>query len=71
VALAIGDREWEVAKIKSRLARRKAPLGSETLTTRVRRSLSDLGNMFRSSHEEARKALGALLRENRLRAKWT
>ena len=29
VALAIGDREREVAEIKSRLARRKAPLGSE------------------------------------------
>jgi hypothetical protein len=69
VALAIGDREREVAEIKSQLARRKAPLGSEALATRVRRTLSDLGNMFRSSPEDARKALGALLGENRLRVK--
>ncbi len=69
VALAIGDREREVAEIKSRLARRKAPLGSEALESRVRRTLSDLGNMFRGSPEDARKALGALLGENRLRVK--
>jgi hypothetical protein len=69
VALAIGDREREVAEIKSRLARRKAPLGSEALASRVRRTLSDLGNMFRSSPEDARTALGALLGENRLRVK--
>ena len=64
VALAIGDREREVAEIKSRLARRRIPLGSEALESKVRRSLSDLGNMFRSSPEDARKALGALLGEN-------
>ena len=69
VALAIGDREREVAEIKSRLARRKAPLGSEALASRVRRTLSDLGNMFRSSPEDARKALGALLGETRLRVR--
>ena len=69
MALAIGDREGEVAEIKSRLARRKAPLGSEALASRVRRTLSDLGNMFRSSPEDARTALGALLGENRLRVK--
>jgi hypothetical protein len=69
VALEIGDRESEVADIQSRLARRKAPLGFEALATRVRPTLSDLGNMFRSSHEDARKALGELLGENRLRVK--
>jgi hypothetical protein len=69
VALAIGDREREVAEIKSRLARRKAPLGSEALASRIRRTLSDLGNMFRSSPEDARKALGTLLGQNRLRVK--
>jgi site-specific DNA recombinase len=69
VALAIGDREREVAEIKSRLARRKAPLGSEALASRVRRTLGDLGNMFRSSPEDARKALGALFGDNRLRVK--
>ena len=65
----LADREREVAEIKSQLARRKAPLGSEALATRVRRTLSDLGNMFRSSPEDARKALGSLLGENRLRIK--
>jgi hypothetical protein len=65
----LADREREVAEIKSQLARRKAPLGSEALATRVRQTLSDLGNMFRSSPEDARKALGALLGENRLRVK--
>ena len=45
----------EVAEIKSRLARRKAPLGSEALATRVRRTLTDLGNMFRSGPEDAKK----------------
>jgi hypothetical protein len=69
VALAIGDREREVAGINSRLARRKAPRGSEALASRVRRTVSDLGNMFHSSPEDARKALGALLGENRLRVK--
>ena len=69
VSLAITDREREAAEIKSRLARRKAPLGSEALADRIRRSLSDLGNMFRSSPEDARKALGALLGDNRLRVK--
>ena len=69
VALAIGDREGEVAEIKSRLARRKAPLGSEALASSVRRTLSDLGNMFRGSPEDARKALGALLGDSRLRVK--
>jgi site-specific DNA recombinase len=69
VALEIGDREREVTEIKSLLARRKAPLGSEALTDSIRRTLSDLGNMFRSSPEDAKKALGALLGENRLRVK--
>jgi hypothetical protein len=46
VALEIGDRESEVADIKSRLARRKAPLGSEALASGVRRTLGDLGNIF-------------------------
>jgi hypothetical protein len=63
ISSPIRDREREVAEVRSRLARRKAPLGSETLASRVRRGLSDLGNMFRSSPEDARKALGALLGE--------
>ncbi len=71
VALAIRDREREVAEIKSVLARRKAPLGSEALAARVRRTLIDLGNMFRSSPEDARKALGALLGENASGSRWT
>jgi hypothetical protein len=61
VSLAITERE--AAEIKSRLARRKAPLGSEALAATIRRTLSDLGKMFRSSPEDARRALGALLGE--------
>jgi len=51
----LADRERKVAEIKSQLARRKAPLGSEALATRVRRTLTDLGNMFRSGPEDAKK----------------
>ena len=67
VALAIGDREREASQIKSRRSQRNAPLETSALAPLIRRNLSDLRNMLRNSPEDARKAFGALLGQNRLR----
>ena len=67
IALGIDDREQEAAQIKTRLSRRPAPLDIGAIQSAIRDTVSDLGSMLRSSPEDARKALGALFGQNRLR----